>query len=75
MLVKHQSDRLIFPGVLLFFLGLIVGWIVPVLANPGMELSSHIEGVLNGMFLILLGLIWNKIVLSERWLKNYKSIQ
>ena len=34
-----------------------------------MGLSSHIEGVLNGMFLVLLGLIWNKVALSPRWLK------
>lgn len=38
-------------------------------ANPRMGLSSHIEGVLNGIFLIVLGLIWGKIDLSIRWLK------
>lgn len=66
---KKQSDRLIFLGVTLFLLGLIVGLIVPVLANPRMGVSSHIEGVLNGMFLIILGLIWHKIHLSEKMLK------
>ena len=35
-----------------------------------MGLSSHIEGVLNGMFLIILGLIWNKVDLSNKWLKT-----
>ena len=35
-----------------------------------MGLSSHIEGVLNGMFLIVLGLIWNKVDLSNKWLKT-----
>lgn len=64
----RQSGRLIFLGVLLFLLGLIVGLIVPVLANPRMGVSSHMEGVLNGMFLIILGLIWNKIDLSRKWL-------
>lgn len=67
--LKTQSNRLIYFGVLLFLLGLIVGLIVPILANPRMGVSSHIEGVLNGMFLIILGLIWNKIVLSEKWMK------
>ena len=67
--MKNQSNRLIYLGVILFFLGLIVGLIVPVFANPRMGVSSHIEGVLNGMFLIILGLIWHKIALSERWLK------
>lgn len=68
-LKKVQSNRLIFLGVLLLFLGLIVGLIIPLLANPRMGLSSHIEGVLNGMLLVIFGLIWNKIDLSDRLLK------
>jgi hydroxylaminobenzene mutase len=68
-LKQKQADKLIFLGVFLFFLGLIVGLIVPVFANPRMGLSSHIEGVLNGMFLIILGLIWHKVELSDKWLK------
>lgn len=65
----RQSGQLIFLGVLLFLLGLIVGLIVPLLANPRMGVSSHMEGVLNGMFLIILGLIWNRIDLSQKWLR------
>lgn len=67
-LKKKQGDKLVFLGVLLFFLGLIVGLLVPLLANPRMGLSSHIEGVLNGMFLIILGIIWQKVALPARWL-------
>ena len=69
LLKKKQSDLLIYLGVLLFFLGLITGLLIPALANPRMALSSHIEGVMNGMFLIILGLIWHKVDLSSRWLK------
>lgn len=69
ILKKDQSNNLIFLGVLLFFLGLIVGLLVPVFANPRMGLSSHIEGVLNGMLLIIIGLIWHKVDLPNRWLK------
>ena len=68
-LKNYQSNRLIFLGVFLFFIGLVIGLIVPVFENPRMGVSSHIEGVLNGMFLIVLGLIWQKIDLSNRWLK------
>lgn len=67
-LQQKHSDNLIFSGVLLFLLGLIVGLLVPLFANPRMGLSSHLEGVLNGIFLIVLGLIWNKLALSNRWL-------
>ena len=66
---KRQSDKLIYLGVILFLIGLIIGLIVPVFANPRMGVSSHIEGVLNGMFLIVLGLIWHKVDLSNKWLK------
>lgn len=68
-LKETQSHRLIFLGVTLFLLGLIVGLFVPMFANPRMGLSSHIEGILNGIFLIVLGLIWNRMHLFERWLK------
>ena len=69
VLQKQQSNKLIFYGILLFLLGLIVGLFIPLMSNPRMGLSSHIEGVLNGMFLVILGLIWHKIALSDRWLK------
>ena len=68
-LKKKQADKLVFSGVLLFLLGLVVGLFVPLLANPRMGISSHLEGIMNGIFLIVLGLIWNKLMLSERWLK------
>jgi hydroxylaminobenzene mutase len=68
LLKKRQSDKLIFFGVLLLFLGLLVGVFIPVIANPRMALSSHLEGITNGFFLIILGLIWNKLELSGRWL-------
>jgi hydroxylaminobenzene mutase len=42
---------------------------VPILANPRMGVSSHIEGELIGMLLIILGLIWNKVQLTDKWLK------
>ncbi len=69
LLKTRQSNRLIFLGVLLFLLGLVIGLFIPIFANPRMGVSSHIEGVLNGMFLIILALIWHKIDLSIRWLK------
>jgi hydroxylaminobenzene mutase len=66
---RHQSNWLIFLGIMLFFLGLIIGLVIPLMANPRMGVTSHVEGVLNGMFLIILGLIWHRIELSELWLK------
>lgn len=63
-----QANRLIFIGILLFFLGLVVGLFIPFMANPRMGLSTHLEGVINGIFVAVLGLIWNRIELSGLWL-------
>jgi hydroxylaminobenzene mutase len=63
------SRKLIRYGLLLFLLGLLTGFLIPVLQNPRMGLSSHLEGTLNGMLLILFGLIWPKLNLPDRLLK------
>ena len=63
----HQANRLLRGGAWLLLLGLLTGLLVPAVANPRMGLSSHIEGVLNGMLLLVLGLLWTRLVLPERW--------
>ena len=63
------SRRLMRYGVLLFLLGLLTGFLIPAMQNPRMGLSSHLEGTLNGMLLILFGLIWTKLKLSGNLLK------
>ncbi|MEZ0349691.1 hydrogenase [Mycobacterium ahvazicum] len=54
-------------GLVLFLLGLLTGFAVPNLKNPRMALSSHLEAVLNGMFLVLIGLLWPHIHLPNAW--------
>jgi (hydroxyamino)benzene mutase len=54
-------------GLILFLLGLLTGFAIPVLKNPRMALTSHLEGVLNGMFLALLGLLWPHVHLPHAW--------
>lgn len=54
-------------GLVLFLLGLLTGFAVPAAKNPRMALSSHLEAVLNGMFLVLLGLLWPHIHLPDVW--------
>ncbi|HEX8038195.1 MAG TPA: hydrogenase [Chryseosolibacter sp.] len=62
-----QSRRLIFLGLVLFLLGLILGLFVPSFANPRMALSGHLEGILNGLFLCVLGIIWQRLALGPKW--------
>lgn len=58
--------KLIRYGILLFLLGLLTGFLIPAMKNPRMGLSSHLEGTINGMLLILFGLILPKVRLSNR---------
>jgi hydroxylaminobenzene mutase len=62
----HMAHRLIFLGIFLFFLGLVVGLFIPLMANPRMGLSTHLEAIMNGLFMIVLGLIWNRVNLVPR---------
>ena len=65
---SELGHKLIRFGVLLFLFGLITGFVLPFMRNPRMGLSSHLEGVQNGMLLILFGIIWPKLKLSNRGL-------
>src|SRR5574342_565442 len=62
--VASRSHRLLQLGILLFLLGLLVGFAVPSLANPRLGLASHLEGVMNGLFLVVLGLVWPKLIID-----------
>jgi len=63
------SHKLVRYGIILFLLGLLTGFVIPMMRNPRMGLASHLEALMNGMFLILLGLIWHKLRLSVGALK------
>ena len=58
--------RLLRHGFLLFLLGLVTGFIVPAMANPRAGLAGHLEGLMNGMFLAIVGLAWPELRLSDR---------
>ena len=58
--------QLIWYGMFLFLLGLFTGFLEPQFTNPRMGLASHLEGVMNGMFLVILGAIWTEVRLTPR---------
>lgn len=66
---SYFSHKLIQLGVVLFLIGLLTGFTMPLLQNQRMGLSSHLEGIQNGIFLMIFGLIWERIELSEKYLK------
>lgn len=63
---ERAEHLLIFTGIWLFLAGLITGFAIPLMENPRVGLSSHLEGVLNGVFLIALGAVWRRIGLVGR---------
>lgn len=58
--------RLLFHGFLLFLLGMGSGLVAYQLQNPRMGVSAHLEAILNGVFLIGLGLAWSRLALGGR---------
>lgn len=61
-----RNRRLMWHGILLFLLGLLTGLVQNELKNPRMGLAAHLEGLMNGTFLLALGAAWKEVRLSER---------
>lgn len=55
------GNGLIRLGLVLFLLGLVTGLVLPGFANPRMGLSSHLQGLTNGIFLMVMGLVWPRL--------------
>lgn len=56
--------RLLFHGIALFLIGLLTGLAEQHFANVRMALAAHLEGVMNGIFLLAVGAIWSEVRLS-----------
>ena len=65
----NADNRLVLRGLQLFFLALLTGLLLvagpPWVANPRGMLAGHLEGAMNGMFLMLVGLFYNRLSLSS----------
>jgi len=53
--------RLLFHGIALFLIGLLTGLAEQHFTNVRMALAAHLEGVMNGIFLLAVGAIWNDV--------------
>jgi hydroxylaminobenzene mutase len=64
-------------GILLFLFALFVGLAVPRFAVPRLALSVHLLGLMQGLFLSVLGLLWPRLKFTPRlsviafWLAVY----
>jgi len=75
--METANRRLMWHGIFLFLLGLFTGFAESHLANVRMGLAAHLEGVMNGTFLIAVGAIWQDVKLASAakatafWLSLY----
>ncbi len=58
---QRQGHRLIQIGCLLFLVALLVGIMVPSFAVPRLGLSTHLLGITQGIFLMVIGLVWPRL--------------
>jgi len=59
--VQSNNRRLMWHGMFLFLLGLFTGFAETHFTNVRMGLAAHLEGVMNGIFLLALGAAWNEL--------------
>lgn len=62
--MDDSRRRLLWHGMFLFLLGLLTGLVETRFSNVRMGLAAHLEGVMNGTFLVALGAIWAEVRLS-----------
>jgi len=63
--METANRRLVWHGMLLFLLGLITGFLEQHFTNVRMGLAAHLEGVMNGIFLLVLGGTWPQVLLPR----------
>ena len=64
--MESSNRRVMWHGMFLFLIGLVTGFAEQHFANVRMGLAAHLEGVMNGAFLLALGAVWNEVRLAPR---------
>ena len=64
--MEDSRRKLIWHGMFLFLLGLLTGFVEQKFTNQRMALAAHLEGVMNGTFLIALGAVWMEVRLLAK---------
>ena len=62
---SRQGHRLLQLGMLVFLIALLVGLAVPKFAVPRLGLSAHLIGIMQGLFLMVAGLLWPRLQLTR----------
>jgi (hydroxyamino)benzene mutase len=59
--METTNRQLMWHGIFLFLLGLVTGLFEQRFTNMRMGVSAHLEGLMNGTFLVVLGAIWREV--------------
>jgi (hydroxyamino)benzene mutase len=76
----RQGHRLVQVGVTLLLFAALLGLAVPCFTVPRLALSAHLVGIHQGIFLVVVGLLWSRLQLGPKqsriafWLLIYQSI-
>ena len=62
---RRHGTRLVQVGAGLFLLALFVGLAIPAFTLPRLGLSTHLLGLMQGMFLMVAGLLWPRLKLGR----------
>ncbi|MGE3473500.1 MAG: hydrogenase [Vicinamibacterales bacterium] len=63
-IAERRGHRLLQAGALLFLVALFVGVAVPAFTGPRLGLATHLLGITQGLFLMVLGLAWPRLDLT-----------
>ena len=75
-----MAHRLLQLGALLFLVALLVGLAVPLFALPRLALSVHLLGLMQGLFLMIVGVLWPRLKFTHAtsiaafWLLAYGCV-
>lgn len=64
--IPERKRSLLWHGAFLFLLGLLTGLVQQQFTNPRMGLAAHLEGLMNGTFLLAVGAAWSAVRLRAR---------
>jgi (hydroxyamino)benzene mutase len=65
--METLSSTLCFMGALLFMLGLLTGFAIPMFRSPRIGLSAHLAAIESGLGLIAFGLMLPHLAISTGW--------
>ena len=59
-----MNRKLLSLGFILVFISFLTGAIIPLFKNPHLAVSAHLNAIIGGIILVILGIIFDKLILT-----------